>query len=914
MARLSIAFGVLAGLLELTANRLLANAPASPEALTDRVQWLQALMFAASVLLIFALPVTATAVVVAVSRLVYSLSRRTSPPDAPTESNPPRLLPGKTVLCGPDPSGSPDESGRMGSRAAWVANWRLPESRTRGGVGICVSGGGIRSAVFTLGALQALQEVDRLREARYLVAVSGGGYAAGAMRLALQPSVPVKPAGWLCRMLSRLGSNVSAGGSSESLATPQTVFAMGSPEFDHVRRHSKYLADGAGQWVTALAVVLRGFLVAQLMLLLAVMLVGRGIGEVYSAAPTALQEALLHPSRLPLGVRWAVAVPLLAALVCWMLGVVFENWPRTACVRRLLRPTATVLAYAGLVMVLFGLLVPVLLWGSTKVPGPPGDTGVQQAATGAATVLTAGYLAAVAGIFMTVGRFAGSVMGWVRRNRAALAVVPTVLLQWTLILLGVAVLIAAHLLVFARVILGTTKGTNEWPGPVGGWHFWLIALAFVFLALLVDQTRWSLHPFYKRRLATAFAVRRVRRNGETGSEQYRPEEVTSLSSTCRPWTEDDPFPQVIFLTAANVSGQRVTPPGRKVLPYTLSGDWIGSPRLGWIDAEALENAVRHPLRLDLTTQAAMAISGAAFASAMGAAATPFSLLFALTNARLGTWLPNPLFLYKHPPAPDVHEADAADAPGSAQAPTVPSHWRYPRLPSWRRLHFLVREIFGIYPWNAQMLLVTDGGHYENLGLVEMLRHAPNVVYCFDASGGATLPASALGPAIRLAREELGIEITFDDPPHDPEGATPGSATAASKDQPNDPLAARLASSDVVIATITYPDCRPPTAPAHGKLFLGRAGLTRTTPWDVRAYAVRHPRFPNDSTGDQWFDQEQFDAYHALGRHIGRSVLTAAQASGAQSSSAGIPSPAASSGVPKQPKASGNHPGGEVVTP
>src|SRR5690348_6723518 len=39
--------------------------------------------------------------------------------------------------------------------------------------GICCSGGGVRSAAFNLGALQALQSKGELRKASYLSAVSG---------------------------------------------------------------------------------------------------------------------------------------------------------------------------------------------------------------------------------------------------------------------------------------------------------------------------------------------------------------------------------------------------------------------------------------------------------------------------------------------------------------------------------------------------------------------------------------------------------------------------------------------------------------------------------------------------------------------------------------------------------------------
>src|ERR1700760_2933983 len=44
---------------------------------------------------------------------------------------------------------------------------------------LCLSGGGIRSAVFGLGVLQGLQRFGLLEQFHYLSTVSGGGYIGG---------------------------------------------------------------------------------------------------------------------------------------------------------------------------------------------------------------------------------------------------------------------------------------------------------------------------------------------------------------------------------------------------------------------------------------------------------------------------------------------------------------------------------------------------------------------------------------------------------------------------------------------------------------------------------------------------------------------------------------------------------------
>jgi hypothetical protein len=151
--------------------------------------------------------------------------------------------------------------------------------------------------------------------------------------------------------------------------------------------------------------------------------------------------------------------------------------------------------------------------------------------------------------------------------------------------------------------------------------------------------------------------------------------------------------------------------------------------------------------------------------------------------------------------------------------------------------------------------VTDGGHYENLGLVELLRHRCRTIYCIDASGDQPDMATTLAQAMELAYEELGVEITFDRPER--LGAHDGFAESA-----------------VITGEISYPDLGSGFPKKPGRIVVGKAVLTKDMPFDVLAHAARNPLFPHESTGDQWFDHDQFDAYHSLGRHIGKQMLAA----------------------------------------
>ena len=193
----------------------------------------------------------------------------------------------------------------------------------------------------------------------------------------------------------------------------------------------------------------------------------------------------------------------------------------------------------------------------------------------------------------------------------------------------------------------------------------------------------------------------------------------------------------------------------------------------------------------------------------------------------------------------------------------------PGLPSRRRLSHLAREIFGIHPSWARMLLCTDGGHYDNLGLIELLRLRCGLIYCFDASGGGAPLADTLAGTLAVAREELGIDITLTKS----FTLVPGGMNPPPFD-PNGPLArlnARISNSAVIVGKIKYPEKDAPT----GTLIFAQAALTTDLAYQVLEYSQDDPGFPRDSTADQWFNSQQFDAYQQLGRYLGQQAVNAA---------------------------------------
>jgi hypothetical protein len=432
-------------------------------------------------------------------------------------------------------------------------------------------------------------------------------------------------------------------------------------------------------------------------------------------------------------------------------------------------------------------------------------------------------------------------------GKSVVAAVPGGAFQLIMVVVVLALLSAIWLLLAGGAAAVVTGPDQPWPTVWAG-VFLLILLG---LGGVLDQTSLSLHPFYRRRLAGAFAVRRVRRADRyVSADGYGYGEGTPLTSYGARVAD---FPEVVFSAAANLTGEKRAP--LKATSFTMTAEWLGGPDVGYVRTGDMSGVVSPAFRRDMTVQAAMSISGAAFASATGRATRWYTTLLAVTGLRLGTWLPNPAFVERW------NEAGRDD------------DWTRPGLPSLRRMTYLVREVIGSHRHTDRLLHVSDGGHYENLGLVEALRRRCTEIYCIDASGDKPPTAETFAQAVSLAYTELGVRIVLDD--EEAWRLVPGSGTPIPPSDPLEALNKRLSQRSVLTARICYPpESGLPEGHRHGVLVLAKASLTRSLPYDLLSYASVHEVFPYDSTGDQFFDDGKFTAYTALGRAIGEEAGTA----------------------------------------
>ncbi len=729
-------------------------------------------------------------------------------------------------------------------RTRWRRAFRVPDlddelrARIKDGkptVGICLSGGGVRSASVALGAVQTLR--DQLLRARYLVSVSGGGYTAGALQLALTPQDP--------------DATESIVGAIER--DPATALMPGSVEEDRIRRHANYLADSPQQLLIALGVVARVVLVSLALVFSTAVVAGVIAGRAYMATPIVPWDPAhhLHPGLAGIhfpGIRtgtWYLLIALAAgAFLIYLLSLLVAVFPRRyqkdSLGSRFARGCdrwSTALTRLFVLVTAITVAVPAIIFGAAYLLSHFGTTKTALGSSIGTVLLT---YAATLGALGRRGQVVKTTKGLFSRKSGVGRAVPSGALRLLLAIVTLAVLAGAWLLLYGGFAAVADEHDTVWVASI-------VLVVLVVLGLVLDQTELSLHPFYRERLAGAFDARRIKRpDGYLAAQGYGFAELTKLSTYGR---RPEGFPEVIFAAAANLTGEQRAP--LSAASFTMTSEWLGGPDVGYMRTDEIERAVRGQMERDLTVEAAVAVSGAAVASAMGRASRWYGTLLALSGVRLGTWLPNPRFV-----------AEWSDAGSDV--------WYRPRIPSVRRLTYLVREILGIHQSNDRLLQITDGGHYENLGLVELLRRRCTEIYCIDASGDTPPTAGTLADAIALAKAELGVEIEFQ---NDVWELVPGSASKLKPEDALSDLNGRLSESAVVVAKIVYPaESLPPelgTHPLTGWLVVAKALLTRDMDYDLLSYATRNAAFPHDSTGDQFFDDDKFCAYAQLGRELGK---------------------------------------------
>ena len=361
-------------------------------------------------------------------------------------------------------------------------------------------------------------------------------------------------------------------------------------------------------------------------------------------------------------------------------------------------------------------------------------------------------------------------------------------------------------------------------------RLWVLDGAFV-MALgtgwFVDLDLITIHRFYRDRLMEAFLpdADKALRN-ETGPAEHA--NSAALSSMCDPARPVGPYHIIntnLVLTESDERTYRM----RGGDSFVLSPRYCGSNATGWQPTAGFVGN-------ELTVPTAMAISGAAAnpwtgSGGIGLTRNPLvGMLMALMNLRLGFWLPNP----KHK-ARCTHSYRA-------------NHFN-PGL--WEVLGLNLRE-------SSRVCLLSDGGHFENLGLYELIRRRLRLIVACDGGADPDYAFADLQNAMARVWADFGARIEFD------------KTTTLQHFMPSIdaiyPRDVRLSKCAYAIAEITYAD------DSKGHLLYLTTALCEGLRLKLLGYKGANRDFPDQSTADQFFDEEQFEAYRELGHEIAKGVV------------------------------------------
>jgi hypothetical protein len=269
----------------------------------------------------------------------------------------------------------------------------------------------------------------------------------------------------------------------------------------------------------------------------------------------------------------------------------------------------------------------------------------------------------------------------------------------------------------------------------------------------------------------------------------------------------------------------------------------------------------------------VAISGAAVSTGQGRSTSlPVSLLLGLFNVRLGYWWSSNI--------------NSGDRPGRYP----PSLWRALKaIPGhlFRTQATILNEWRAYFPGPSRRLwYLTDGGHSDNTSLYELIRRRLPFMLAIDAGHDPAYSFDDLGLLVRRVRLDFGAQVTWIDPTDarksKPTGWDPVQLAAGAAKVPAwiqawlnpDALGdigalTRRGSFAAVLAHIDYVD-----SAERSWLVVLKACLSSPppTPLDVECYAKANETFPNESTVDQFFDDDQWESYRLLAQRLTETVL------------------------------------------
>lgn len=753
--------------------------------------------------------------------------------------------------------------------------------------GLALSGGGIRSASFGLGVIQALLEHRIMQKIDYLSTVSGGGYIGAS--LTLNRSLVSDPDSYLtppnsfgekgrgvrsqCKPTEQKNPNEKGNQTGEPEEQKKTDEKENKTDYytflSYIRQHGNYLSPSKGMsLLSAVGVALRNlfisFFIYFSLLLIAVSfwamatnMAARGIdsvkesigkkevsasleksgvekevqtaadGEIDSARPHAADDSeWMRHSFFYINLIIAAVILFLWLLYGLWFSFISYQWPSDdqnrpsssyACRNRFQEINGKFL-FGFLAFTLLALVPPTYALFNSLFSGWIIEVGI--------VGVVSGMGAALSKFRKFLGGKAIFKLTWIGDRLFEIS---------AFVFLFVAVIFAYHLCLEMKIPLTVKDDLQYCP------LIYLVPLAAftAFFGFHVNINFASLGRMYRDRLMEAFLP-------DTGSiEKNKWGEANDSDSKLLADMCKEPEGKIrrpyhlintnVILTNSEDARYR----NRGGDSFILSPLFCGSNATGFDKTERFMKKRDHQ-KGGMTLATAMAISGAAVNPHTGVAGKGptrrplVSMLMTIFNLRLGAWVSNP------------------KSDGFYQ----PMNYFRPGLCS----------LLGFgYDEKKPLLELTDGGHFENLGLYELVKRRVGTIIVSDAAVDKDFKFGDLANAIEKVRTDFGVSIRFE-PENDHLNRLLSGTVANGK------LSERyeFAAKGYIQGTIKYPQTINDEA-FEGKIFLLKTTMIKDLPADLYSYKAQHEDFPDQPTTDQFFDEKQFEAYRELGYRIADSM-------------------------------------------
>lgn len=858
-----------------------------------------------------------------------------------------------------------DEALRVAARRVALGTGVAPDAPV---YALALSGGGIRSATFALGVMQALNEVPvddtapRAPDAEphlshllarfdYLSTVSGGGYI-GSFFCSLfvpgrldaepppRPGNPVDPDASLraARLAVQVMANEPPG--RMRIEAESDLAVLCKQPLAWLRENGRYLAPtGAGDVIYAAALAVRNWLAIQYVLAtvivaaLAALMLARAaiVHGVFTAGGDAVDRLVASGSALPSllasGLIWGIGA---AIVLLWSFPVGIAFWlvqpgpgqsdadvPRRTSLAawgdlaiglglaigllQLLRADGAerFLAFGSF---FFAIGVQALLGFGFYQASRRGRTVVEQRVALTHDLARSLQCAALVFLFALADTLALEAYNWLVEHRDGFtwpAVLPALLAAaiwavrqasvlfdhkggsglWAKLPLDFAATLLAFAIALALIVLWATlinwmvwNGESALPvllDQTAVSVLLLIAVVTCAIALIVGRfpafiNLSSLQSLYAARLTRAYLGAS---NGERLQARIRSEGVVAIrgGSVAEPLASDQLAhgtyyaPGVLApLHIVNVTVNQTTDANeqlvqrdRKGLPlavlptgFTIDGRYAPfAPDTG-------KTAIERPLAIGDW----VGTSGAAVATGLGRTTTRgLSMLFGLANVRLGTW-------WRSGQGP---ESPRRRVPQSRSPMRRAGEWMFGTQAY--LLSELTAQFHGLH---RRWQYLSDGGHFDNTGIYELLRPERRVRLVIACDDGADVDGQFgdLANLVRLARIDFQLEIERNcDIGDDP-------ILKSIFGGPADLLKGGESQRCALLFDVFGIDPATRSRELRCRIVILKPRVIDGVPLDVLQYAGAHPSFPNESTAQQFFDEAQWESYRRLGVTIGRTVF------------------------------------------